>query len=277
MSFPRACESMTMPQQSSRVSAVAMNTWSPERYQQGFSFVWRHGEELVNLLAPKRGERILDLGCGTGQLTAEIAKSGAELMGIDSSPEMIGQARSNYPELRFEVADATRFRTTELFDAVFSNAALHWIKDAGAAAATVAAVLKPGGRFVAEFGGKGNVRTLVEALAAIYNEASADFSGSANPWYYPSLAEYATVLEANGLDLTFGVLFDRPTPLEGGADGFRNWMEMFLKGILQTAPPSARLDFFDVLERRLAPALFRDGRWILDYRRLRLMAFKVTG
>jgi trans-aconitate methyltransferase len=268
---------MTMPHQPSRVSPLAANTWSPEQYQQGFSYVWRHGEELVNLLAPKPGERILDLGCGTGQLTAEIAKSGAEVMGVDSSPEMISQARSNYPTLRFEVADATRFRAAEPFDAVFSNAALHWIKDATATAATIAAALKPGGRFVAEFGGKGNVRTLVDALAAVYNEVSGDSRGSANPWYFPSLAEYATVLEANGLEVTYGVLFDRPTPLEGGANGVRDWVEMFLKKVLQTMPASARPDFLDRLERRLAPALFRDGRWTLDYRRLRLIALKVPG
>jgi len=256
---------------------MAANTWSPHQYQQGYSFVWRHGEELVNLLAPKSGERILDLGCGTGQLTAEIAQSGAEVMGIDSSSEMISEARSNYPGLRFEVADATRFRAAEPFDAVFSNAALHWIKDAGAAAASIAAALKPAGRFVAEFGGKGNVRTLVEALAVVDNEAAADLSGTANPWYFPSLAEYASLLEAHGLEVTYGLLFDRPTPLEGGAAGLRNWMEMFLKGMLQTLPASARPDFLDRLERRLAPTLFRDVRWILDYRRLRLMAFKLTG
>ena len=119
--------------------------------------MWRHGEDLIGLLAPQPGERILDLGCGTGQLTAEIAKSRAQVVGIDSSPEMVQQARSNYPLLRFELADATQFRTAEPFDAVFSNAALHWIKDAGGAASTIAQALKPGGRFVAEFGGKGNV------------------------------------------------------------------------------------------------------------------------
>jgi trans-aconitate methyltransferase len=266
-----------MSQQPGRFSPVAANTWSPQQYQQGFSFVWRHGEELVNLLAPKPGECILDLGCGTGQLTAEIAQSGAEVMGIDSSAEMISQARSNYPTLRFEVAEATRFRAAEPFDAVFSNAALHWIKDADAAAATVTAALKPGGRFVAEFGGKGNVRTLVEALAAVSNEVVGDSRGSANPWFFPSLAEYATLLETTGLEVTYGVLFDRPTPLEGGAAGLRNWMEMFLKEMLQTMPASASSDFLDRLERGLAPALFREGRWILDYRRLRLIAFKVGG
>jgi trans-aconitate methyltransferase len=273
------CESTitTIFPQSNQVSPVVPNAWSPEQYQQGFSFVWRYGEELVNLLAPKPGERILDMGCGTGQLTAEIAKSGAEVMGIDSSPEMISQAESNYPALRFELADATRFRTPEPFDAVFSNAALHWIKDAGAAVATTAAALKPGGRFVAEFGGKGNVRTLVEALTAVCNEIGGGSRVDANPWYFPSLAEYATLLEADGLEVTSGVLFDRPTLLEGGTAGLRNWMEMFLKAALQTMPASARSEFLERLERRLAPALFRDGHWIMDYRRLRVIAFKVNG
>jgi trans-aconitate methyltransferase len=261
----------------SRGSAPVPNTWSPEHYQRGFSFVWRHGEELISLLAPQPGERILDLGCGTGQLTAEIAKSGAQAVGIDSSPEMVQQARSNYPLLRFELAEATRFRSAEPFDAVFSNAALHWINDAGGATSTIAQALKPGGRFVAEFGGKGNVRSLVHALAVLHDEVTGgDPRASGNPWYFPSLAEYATRLAASGLEVTYGILFDRPTVLEGGAGGLRDWVEMFLKGALQTMAVDDRLHFIERLEQQLAPVLFRDGRWVMDYRRLRVIALRVA-
>jgi trans-aconitate methyltransferase len=261
----------------SRGSPPPPNTWSPEHYQRGFSFVWRHGQDLIGLLAPQPGERILDLGCGTGQLTAEIAKSCAQAVGIDSSPEMVQQARSNYPLLRFELADATRFRSAEPFDAVFSNAALHWIEDAGGAASTIAQAVKPGGRFVAQFGGKGNVRSLVQALAAVHNEATGSESReAADLWYFPSLAEYATLLAANGLEVTYGALFDRPTVLEGGASGLRDWVEMFLKGALQRMEVGDRLHFIERLEQRLTPVLFRDGRWVMDYRRLRVIALRVA-
>src|SRR5688572_11002406 len=130
--------------------------WSPQLYEGQHSFVWKYGADLLPLLAPQPGERIIDLGCGTGRLTAQIAESGAEVIGVDRSPEMIGQARQNFPKLRFLLADIASFESPEPADAVFSNAALHWVTDAEAAARNVARSLRPGGRFVAEFGGKRN-------------------------------------------------------------------------------------------------------------------------
>src|SRR5262249_56540999 len=128
------------------------------------SFVWKHGAALIEVLAPRPGERILDLGCGTGHLTAQIAEAGAEVIGIDSSPGMIAEARRLYPHVRFEVADARDFALDAGFDAAFSNAVLHWIKEPERAIACVRRALKPGGRFVAEFGGRGDVRAIVAAL-----------------------------------------------------------------------------------------------------------------
>src|SRR6202030_4344737 len=135
------------------------------------------------------GERILDLGCGTGALTAELARSGAELTGVDGSPEMIAEARKKYPQLRFEVSDARALPFRAEFDAVFSNAALHWIPEAESVVQGIARALKPGGRFLAEFGGKGNVRTVVAALVTALGELGV-LSDGANPWFYPSVAEY---------------------------------------------------------------------------------------
>lgn len=126
-------------------------SWNPAHYEKGFSFVWKYGQDLIAILAPAAGERILDLGCGTGQLSAAIAKCGAKVTGIDSASEMIERARGNYPHLQFEVADARQFRTPESYDAVFSNAALHWIKDADAVAVTIALSLRPSGRLVADW------------------------------------------------------------------------------------------------------------------------------
>ena len=133
---------------------------------------------MLPLLAPVPGERILDLGCGPGQLTAKIAESGAHVVGIDSSPEMIGQARQNYPQFEFKLADATSFAFDEPFDAVFSNAVLHWVQDAEAVVRNIASVLRPGGRFVAEFGGKRNVHALLGAAQIVLERNGFAFTES---------------------------------------------------------------------------------------------------
>src|SRR5262245_47515749 len=137
-----------------------MSQWDPALYQSSHSFVWERGRGLVELLAPQAGERILDIGCGTGQLTAEIAGAGAHVVGVDNSAAMIEQARANFPELRFEQADVRSLKFDHEFDAVFSNAVLHWVQQADTAAAVMSRALKPGGRMVVEFGGHGNTQAL---------------------------------------------------------------------------------------------------------------------
>src|SRR6185503_16789135 len=134
--------------------------WDASLYDEKHSFVWKYGEEVVELLAPKYGERVLDLGCGTGHLTNKIAASGAIVVGIDVSADMIEQARTLYPGLSFEIADGTKFHFADPFDAVFSNAALHWIEEQDRVTDCIARALKPGGRFVAEFGGKDNTQKI---------------------------------------------------------------------------------------------------------------------
>jgi trans-aconitate methyltransferase len=244
--------------------------WNPRLYDDRHAFVWRHGASLVELLAPQPGERILDLGCGTGHLTAQIAAAGATVVGIDSSPEMIAEARRTHPGLGFEVADARALDFVAAFDAVFSNAALHWVKEADAVAAGVARALKPGGRFVAEFGGKRNVRLIADALAESLSAVGVE--PVASPWYFPSVAEYARVLERAGLEVTFALLFDRPTPLEGGEAGLRAWVEMFGGYYLTRVPRECREEYLRRVEDALRPALVRDGGWVADYHRLRVVA-----
>jgi trans-aconitate methyltransferase len=261
----------------SKGAGAAANVWDPHLYEKGHSFVWKYGEELITLLAPKPGERILDIGCGTGHLTAQIASFGAEVMGIDSSPDMIAQARAHYPGLRFDVADAQHFAGTDPYDAVFSNAALHWMKNAEGVAATIENALKPGGRFVAELGGKGNIRCILAAGIAAYREVTGSAPDAiVNPYYFPSVGEYSTLLEKRHLEVTYAELFDRPTALEGGASGFRDWVGMFLNGVLQAIPAGRRAAFVDSWEKRLYPQLFQGGRWVLDYRRLRITAVKIA-
>src|SRR5579863_5676315 len=135
--------------------------WDAKQYQQRHAYVFEYGKAVLGLLSPQKGERILDLGCGSGQLTSAIADAGASVMGMDSSPEMLAEARAHYPAIEFRLGDAADFALESPVDAVFSNAVLHWVKDAAGAARCIARALKPGGRFVTEFGGHGNIQRVV--------------------------------------------------------------------------------------------------------------------
>ncbi len=221
----------------------------------------------MELLQPRDGERILDLGCGTGQLTAEIAASGAQVVGLDSSPEMLGQARQNYPNLKFVLADAASFRFEESFDAVFSNAALHWVKNAEAAVQSIAAALRPGGRFVAEFGGEGNIRSILAALETVLGATAEERC----PWWFPGIGEYASLLERHGLEVRQASLFDRPTPIEGER-GMEDWIEMFCGSYFRDLAANGVKEKVREVAAHLRPTLFRDGVWMLDYRRIRVVA-----
>ncbi|HUL15794.1 MAG TPA: methyltransferase domain-containing protein [Terriglobales bacterium] len=246
--------------------------WDAELYDGKHAFVWELAKDLVPLLEPKAGERILDIGCGTGHLTAEIATSGAEVVGIDRSEEMIAEARKKFPELRFEVKDAKELEFAEEFDAVFSNATLHWIGEPERVIEGIARALRPGGRFVAEFGGEGNIAKLIAALHRACKKLGMEFSEEMQPWYFPSVAEYAGLLEKHGLEVRQGALFDRPTPLEDGERGLRVWMEMFGGAILKQVPEEKRAALLEGTKRAAREELFREGRWVLDYRRLRIVA-----
>jgi len=231
--------------------------WDAALYQARHAYVFEHGESLIELLAPRKGERILDLGCGSGQLTAKIAQSGACVMGIDRSEEMIEEARRGFPALRFDVADAANFAVDQPLDAVFSNAALHWVKDAGGVAKSVARALRPGGRFVIEMGGKGNVQSIIAAVREVAGPVE-------TPWYFPSVGEYAALLERHGFEVAFATLFDRPTRVEG-EDGLEDWLEMFAGSMVGTA------EIRREVANRAPRKMFQDGAWTLDYRRLRVV------
>lgn len=247
--------------------------WNAGLYDDKHSFVWKMAAGLLELLEAKPGEHILDLGCGTGHLTSQIAGSGAKVVGVDRSPEMIRQAREKYPSIRFEVMDAREITLSGHFDAVFSNATLHWIKEPERVIAGIAKILRTNGRFVAEFGGKGNVAGLMTAVEQAWQKLR--LPGTApNPWFYPSVAEYSTMLEKHHLEVTYAILFDRPTPLEDGERGLRNWLEMFGGAFLESVPTEFRDKAFSAVEAEARPTLLRDGHWVMDYRRLRVVARK---
>jgi trans-aconitate methyltransferase len=251
--------------------SLASGAWDAARYQDKHSFVWRYGADLLELLAAQPGERILDLGCGTGQLTAEIARSGARVTGLDYSADMLADARKNFPGLTFVSGDASAFDFSEPFDAVFSNAVLHWVKNADGAAASIARALRPGGRFVAEFGGKGNIATVQAALRAVLGPGA----DAQSPWYYPSIGEYSAVLERHGFEVRNASLFDRPTPLEG-ENGLDQWLRMFGQTYLGKLSPEQGDGLVRQLEELLRPALYSDGIWTVDYRRLRVVAIRTS-
>jgi trans-aconitate methyltransferase len=249
------------------------NCWNARLYDDKFRFVAEFGKGVIDWLQPSPGESILDLGCGTGDLTAELAAWGVEPAGIDLSAEMIESARQKYPHLRFDVADAQDFTAEKPFDAVFSNAALHWMNRPESVVRSVFAALRPGGRFVAEFGGKGNVAQIVGAIEAEVSATGID-ARARNPWYFPSIGEYSTLLERNGFHVLQAVHFDRPTPLPDGEQGIRNWLDAFAGSFFQGMSGEVIASMYSRIAERLRPVLFRDGVWVADYKRIRILAVK---
>ncbi|WP_336022174.1 class I SAM-dependent methyltransferase [Halobellus salinisoli] len=263
---------MTSPTEGSVEENDEADDWDSNAYDGSHSFVYEYGADVVDLLDPRPGERILDLGCGTGHLTDRIADAGAEVVGIDQSEEMIETARETYPDLAFRRADARDFVVEEPFDAVFSNAALHWIDEQDAVSEAVADALAPGGRYVAELGGSGNVARIVAAVAAELRERG--YEPASEPWYFPTVGEHATTLEAHGFEVRYARLFDRPTELEDDDDGMAAWIGMFGDRLLADVPEDERSAVVADVEDRLRGDLYDAdaGAWTADYRRLRFVA-----
>jgi trans-aconitate methyltransferase len=247
------------------------NCWDPAFYNHRAAFVSQAASDLIDWLEPRPGEAILDLGCGTGELGTAIAARGARVVGLDASAEMIAVARERAPALEWLIGDGEALAFDGAFDAIFSNAALHWMTHAQATARGIARALKPGGRLVAEFGGAGCVGTVCAAVASEL-VARGDDPARWLRWYFPTIAAYATVLEAAELEPRTMTLFERPTRLSG-ADGLRDWLQIFL------APLTIHLGagwpaFVAAVEACCRPRLFDGTDWILDYVRLRLRALK---
>jgi len=246
---------------------LTAQTWNTAEYDENARFVTDLGAPVLQLLAPKPRERILDIGCGDGLLTKKIADAGSTVVGLDSSPDFCAAAR----RLGLDVAESSAMDMTfsREFDAAFSNAALHWMKDAGRIVRNVAAALRPNGRFVAEMGGHGCVETVRSALIEELNRRGYD-GDAADPWYFPTPEEYSAHLTAAGFAVRYIALIPRPTPLPGGIMG---WLTTFTHCFTAPLPPAERADYLESVRSRIRPRLCdAAGNWIADYVRLRFEA-----
>ena len=243
---------------------ISDQTWDPKAYARSARFVSELGAGVVELLNPKPGERVLDLGCGDGELTQRLVERGCRVVAVDSSREQVAAARDR--GIDAHVVDARKLGFTEEFDAVFTNAALHWFGDIDATLSGVYRSLVPGGRFVGEFGGAGNVETVVGAIYSALARRGID-GAALNPWYFPFKAEFKSKLTGHGFEVSRIETFPRPTTLPGN---FEDWMGIFCKVFTAAVPESERSSFVREVTDALRPKIHHehDG-WVVDYVRLR--------
>jgi len=248
--------------------------WDSSLYDNKHDFVFKYGEDVVALLQPLKGEQILDLGCGTGYLSHVIAESGAIVTGVDNSAEMIAKAKDAYPGINFSVQSATQFVAENSFDAIFSNAVLHWVKEKEQAIDCMFRNLRANGRLVLEMGGKRNVEIITTTLKTTLLKYGFDKQAAVEQWYFPSLSEYTGLLEKRGFRVTFAAHFNRETELKNTEHGIKDWIKMFGTSYLQGINTITLDKILTEVEDRLRVTHFRDGKWFADYKRLRVVAVK---
>ena len=248
---------------------ISEQTWDPERYARNARFVSDLAAAVVELLAPQAGERILDLGCGDGVLTAKLAAMGCDVVGVDGSTAQVEAARKLGLDAR--VMDGEKLTFHSEFDAVFSNAALHWMRNPEAVIRGAWQALRRKGRFVAEFGGYGCVAKIKGVLVAALNRRGLD-GEAAVPWYFPTVEEYSALLKKAGFAVGYIALVPRPTPLPGDVTG---WLETFGESFTACLPATERPAYLAEVREALRPQLTNaEGVWIADYVRLRFAATK---
>ncbi|MEK4366841.1 class I SAM-dependent methyltransferase [Paenibacillus sp. FSL R5-0473] len=252
----------------------SLNQWQPDEYDNKLAFVSGYGKNLISWLQPQKGEYILDLGCGTGDLTHEISLAEAEVIGMDASTDMIRRARKKFPELEFVEGDGHQFETNRLYDAVFSNAALHWMRSPRLVVDSIWKSLKPGGRFVAEFGGKGNVQTIVNALEQVMERNTGIRASERNPWYFPSIGEYSHILEQSGFMVRHAYHYDRPTRLADGEQGIVGWLAHFGGDYFAGLSHEEIQQICHETSQIVMPHLWKEDAMYADYKRLRIEAVK---
>ena len=251
----------------------SMQTWDAESYAKEARFVSELGMPVVRLLAPKIRERILDVGCGDGYIAQQMVLMGCEVVGVDSSRELVGAAKARGVDARLMNAEAMTFDNE--FDAVFSNAVLHWIPHQDRVIDGAWRALKQGGRFVVECGGKGNVKTIRDGIEYAFARRGLEWYALPKPWHFPDVKEAKMLLEDRGFAVKTIELFERPTPLPGDVG---DWVSTFAHDFLASFDVNDRADFLQDVIKFCRPTLMApDGTWVADYVRLRFEAVKPKG
>lgn len=248
--------------------------WDADKYTADFSFVHQYGEGVIDLIDADKNSSVLDLGCGNGALTNALQEKGYLVKGLDSSNDLLEVAKQKYPNIEFLNGDATNFTLSESVDVVFSNAVFHWINKElqQDMLKCVFNALKKNGQFVFEFGGHGNNQLIHGALKTIFSEFSYCYK---MPFYFPTISEYAALLENTGFRVKYAVLFDRPTELKG-ENGLKDWINMFVKtpfSVVETE--SIKESITDKAIELLRSDLYIDSKWYADYVRIRMKAIRL--
>lgn len=256
------------------IAPFRVGAWDADLYDNKHAFVAKYGEDVMGWLAPQKGEHILDVGCGTGTLTEKIAETGAIVTGIDASPEMIAKAKQAFDNIDFLVKDASNFYFISKFDAAFSNATFHWIKDQQNALQCVYESLKDGGRFIYEMGAKHNIASIHNAVKEVLADEGFELNTNIEVNYFSSAGEQATMLEKVGFTVSNLIQFDRPTELVG-EDGMKNWIIQFCGAFFKQLPEEKIETIIDKAVAILKETNYENGKWYADYKRLRVKAVKV--
>ena len=243
--------------------------WNARLYERSHGFVAEYGKALLEFVKPDPEQAILDVGCGTGTLTAELALRAGHVVGIDASPEMVIEASRQFPGLEFLVADALEYPFENQFDVVFSNAVFHWLPDHDRLLKNIRSALKPGGRLVCEFGAQGNVAAIEQAFARACGELGLRYESR---FIFPEASAFARLLRANHFTPELVVAYDRPTVLKEGEHGLAHWMRQFFAGPLAAMSARQRDAVLSRAEELARPKLWNGDAWVADYRRLRVVA-----
>ncbi|NCB73718.1 MAG: class I SAM-dependent methyltransferase [Clostridia bacterium] len=246
--------------------------WDAKKYTQDFSFVHQYGNDLTELIDKMDQTTVLDLGCGNGALTQKLAEEGMLVLGMDASGDLLQIAKEKHPGLSFLEGDATNFTLPEPVDVVFSNAVFHWIerKKQPDLLQCVYRSLNPNGQFVFEFGGHGNNALIHDALKAEFEKPGFSYQF---PFYFPTIGEYSALLERAGFKVTYAILFDRMTELQG-ENGLSDWIHMFIKTPFENISEAAQEEIITETVKKLLNKLFYDDKWHADYVRIRMKAVK---
>lgn len=248
--------------------------WNADDYKDNFAFVHQYGEDVLNLINAKEGALVVDLGCGNGALSKKLLDRGYRVLGIDASEEMLNIARNQYPEIEFQLGDAVDFLLCGKADAIFSNAVLHWI-DADKQEKMIQNIsrqLKMGGQFVCEFGGRGCAEHIHSTLEKCFAERGLTYRRT---FFFPSIGEYAPILERCGFRIEYAVLFDRPTE-QKTANGLADWIHMFVKAPFEGVDENIAEEIISKTVQELKDMLCQDGKWYVDYVRIRFQAKKIA-